>query len=146
MIKKFTDHRGDFVLYDANGCDQVNVVTNHHRFTFRGLHYQTNPPQRKTVKIIQGKVLDILYDPQTKECKFYKLDKHSEPLVIEKNYAHGYLTLEPFTIFTYAVEGEYSPDSEHSIIYDTVPTIKDAIEAEVLTGPRVISEKDKNGK
>ena len=33
-----------------------------------------------------------------------------------------------------------------STIYDTVPTIKDAIEAEVLTGPRVISEKDKNGK
>lgn len=146
MIKKFTDKRGDFVLFDSNKCDQVNVVTNHHRFTFRGLHYQTNPPQRKTVKIIQGKVLDILYDTQTKECKFYKLDKHSEPLVIEKNYAHGYLTLEPFTIFTYAVEGEYNPDSEHSIIYDTVPTIKDAIEAEVLTGPRVISEKDKNGK
>ena len=60
MIKKFNDHRGDFVLFDANNCNQVNVVTNKRKFTFRGLHYQTNPPQAKTVKIIQGKVLDIL--------------------------------------------------------------------------------------
>ena len=56
MIKKFNDHRGDFVLFDANNCDQVNVVTNKRKYTFRGLHYQTNPPQTKMVKIIQGKV------------------------------------------------------------------------------------------
>ena len=60
MIKKFSDKRGDFTLFDAKNCDQVNVVTNEEILTFRGLHYQTNPPQAKTVKVVQGEVLDIL--------------------------------------------------------------------------------------
>ncbi len=34
------------------------------------MHYQTNPPQSKTVKIIQGKVLDILYDLKTHKQKY----------------------------------------------------------------------------
>ena len=71
MIKKFTDERGEFILFDTNGCDQVNVVTNTDRYTFRGLHYQTNPAQIKTVKVIQGKVLDILYNIETEKVEFY---------------------------------------------------------------------------
>ena len=50
MVKKFTDERGDFILFDTNGCDQVNVVTNTDKYTFRGLHYQTNPAQIKTIR------------------------------------------------------------------------------------------------
>ena len=61
MIREFTDKRGDFILFDSKECSQVNVVTNTEKYTFRGLHYQTDPPQIKTVKVIQGKVLDILY-------------------------------------------------------------------------------------
>ena len=147
MIKKFNDHRGDFVLFDANNCDQVNVVTNKRKFTFRGLHYQTNPPQRKTVKIIQGSVLDILYNLETKELEFYKLDKDSSPLVIETKYAHGYLTLEPNTIFAYAVEGEYNPESEHSIVWTDIPSLKEVILSHTSGENKlIISDKDKKGK
>tara|TARA_R110000765_G_scaffold148103_1_gene250594 strand:+ start:147 stop:587 length:441 start_codon:yes stop_codon:yes gene_type:complete len=146
MIKKFTDERGDFILFDTNGCDQVNVVINTQRYTFRGLHYQTNPSQRKTVKVIQGRVIDFLYNLDNKEIKMISLDKDSEPLIVENNYAHGYLTMEPNTIFTYAVEGEYNPDSEHSIIWKDVKEIFKLIVTLVPVNELVISEKDKNGK
>ncbi len=147
MIKKFNDHRGDFVLFDANNCDQVNVVTNKRKFTFRGLHYQTNPPQTKMVKIIQGKVLDILYDLKTHKLEFYLLDKYSEPLYVADNYAHGYLTLEDNTIFTYAVKGEYNPESEHSIIWSDVMSLHDVIMSHVGTHSKLtISKKDQQGK
>ncbi len=146
MIKKFSDERGDFILYDANGCDQVNVVINPQRYTFRGLHYQTNPSQRKTVKVIQGRVIDFLYNLDNKEIKMIPLDKDSEPLIVENNYAHGYLTMEPNTIFTYAVEGEYNPDSEHSIIWKDVKEIFKLIVTLVPVNELIISEKDKNGK
>jgi len=146
MIKKFSDERGDFILYDANGCDQVNVVINPQRYTFRGLHYQTDPSQRKTVKVIQGRVIDFLYNLDNKEIKMISLDKDSEPLIVENNYAHGYLTMEPNTIFTYAVEGEYNPDSEHSIIWKDVKEIFKLIVTLVPVNELVISDKDKNGK
>lgn len=146
MIKKFTDERGDFILFDTNGCDQVNVVINTQRYTFRGLHYQTDPSQRKTVKVIQGRVIDFLYNLDNKEIKMISLDKDSEPLIVENNYAHGYLTMEPNTIFTYAVEGEYNPDSEHSIIWKDVKEIFKLIVTLVPVNELIISEKDKNGK
>ena len=149
MIKKFTDERGDFVLFDAKNpfCDQVNVVSNPHPYTFRGLHYQTKPAQAKTVKVIQGKVLDFLYNLDTKEVKMYLLDKDSEPLYVGKKFAHGYLTLTPGTIFTYAVEGDYNPDSECSIIWKDIPQIKTVVLSHVRNEDLLhISYKDKNGK
>lgn len=147
MIKKFIDNRGDFVLFDAHQCDQVNVVTNPNVHTFRGLHYQTHPAQSKTVNVIQGKVLDILYNLTTQKLEFYLLTKDSKPLYVPKEYAHGYLTLEPNTIFTYAVEGEYNPQSEYSIVWSDIPSLKEVIMShvgsiDILT----ISEKDKKGK
>ena len=107
---------------------------------------QTDPSQRKTVKVIQGRVIDFLYNLDNKEIKMISLDKDSEPLIVENNYAHGYLTMEPNTIFTYAVEGEYNPDSEHSIIWKDVKEIFKLIVTLVPVNELVISEKDKNGK
>ena len=147
MIKKFIDDRGDFVIYDAHACDQVNVVTNTYPYTFRGLHYQTDPAQAKTVKVIQGKVLDFLYNLDTKEVQIYLLDKQSDPLYVGENFAHGYLTLEPHTIFTYAVEGEYDPNSEHSIVWKDVDLIYNVVMSHLPSGNALlISEKDTKGK
>jgi dTDP-4-dehydrorhamnose 3,5-epimerase len=148
MIKKFTDNRGDFVLFDSNKCDQVNVVTNPKGFTFRGMHYQEgDSAQRKTIKIIQGKVIDFLYDIDKKQTEVYFLDENSEPLVVDKKYAHGYLTLEENTIFTYAVEGDYNPEKEKIIRWEDVPRIKEIL-TEYISGygELIISDKDKNGK
>ena len=149
MIKKFTDRRGDFILYESLGYDQVNVVTNPNPYTFRGLHYQTKPPQTKIVKVIQGKVIDFLVNLKTYHTKHYILDKNSDPLVIPDNYAHGYLTLENNTIFTYLVKGKYNPESEHSMVFKNIPAVRNIVEKylpENQLGFLTISDKDKNGK
>lgn len=144
-ISTFKDNRGLFIPYDLDGWDQMNISTNENIFTFRGLHYQTKPYQTKLVKVIQGKVLDFLYDIKSGSVEIYELNPDNE-LLITSNYAHGFLTLEPNTIFTYLVSGNYNPKSERSIVWDTIPEIKSIINYTIRDNKLTISEKDKIGK
>ncbi len=144
-ISIFSDNRGTFIPYNLEGWDQMNISINDARYTFRGLHYQTFPYQSKLVKVIQGKVLDIIYNLNTKQVKTYELTKDND-LFISSEYAHGFLTLEPDTIFTYLVSGKYNPKSEHSIVWDTIPKVKNIIESYTTADKLTISEKDKLGK
>ena len=144
-ISTFRDNRGLFIPYNLEGWDQMNISTNESKFTFRGLHYQTKPYQTKLVKVIQGKVLDFLYDIKTNTVEVYELNQDNE-LLITSNYAHGFLTLEPNTIFTYLVSGDYNPKSERSIVWNTIPEIKSVIEYTIKNNKLVISNKDKIGK
>ena len=67
-------------------------------------------------------------------------------LYIPNTYAHGYLTLEPNTIVAYLVKGKYNPDSEHSIIWKTIPKVKNIVD-DYLQGYQIwISDKDRLGK
>ncbi len=144
-ISIFNDNRGTFIPYNLEGWDQMNISINKAKYTFRGLHYQTKPYQTKLVKVIQGKVLDFLYDIKTNTVEVYELNQDNE-LLITSNYAHGFLTLEPNTIFTYLVSGDYNPKSEHSIVWDTIPAIKSIIESHTTASKLTISDKDKIGK
>ncbi len=144
-INTFSDNRGKFIPYNLEGWDQMNISINEKVFTFRGLHYQTKPYQTKLVKVIQGKVLDFLYDIKSGVVEVYELDQ-SNDLLVTSNFAHGFLTLEPNTIFTYLVSGDYNPKSEYSIVWDTIPEIKSIINYTVRDNKLTISEKDKVGK
>ena len=87
------------------------------------------------------------YNDYISTIEMYVLDKDSDPLYISENYAHGYLTLEPHTIFTYAVNGTYDPYNERSIKYQDVDLIRQVIKSHVRDEKLlIISEKDKNGK
>jgi len=144
-ISIFNDNRGTFIPYNLEGWDQMNISINEAQYTFRGLHYQTKPYQTKLVKVIQGKVLDFLYDIKSGVVEVYELDQ-SNDLLVTSNFAHGFLTLEPNTIFTYLVNGDYNPKSEHSIVWDTIPEIKSIINYTIKNNKLTISEKDKIGK
>ena len=145
----FEDGRGSFTAIDSKFLDedweQFNVGVNKNKFTFRGLHYQTNPPQTKCIKVIKGKILDIWLDLKTKEMFKFELGIN-DILYIPNNYAHGYLTLESDTIVTYLVKGEYNPDSEHSIVWTQVPEVKKTIDSHLQGCTLWISDKDKEGK
>ena len=141
----FKDNRGSLTPFDCRQWDQANVSINTSKYTFRGIHYQTNPPQTKYLKVIQGSIIDILYDLETKEVKSFHLD-NEEAILIEPKYAHGFLTLEDNTIVTYLVNGEYNPLSEHSIVWKDVEDIKNIVLSKCTESQIVISEKDNNGK
>lgn len=137
----FEDHRGSFTPIDCKGWDQTNVCLNTNKYTFRGMHYQTDPPQTKYVKVIQGSIIDILYNLETKETHFFHLN-NQESLLVLPVYSHGFLTLEKDTIVSYLINGKYNPTSEHSIFWKDVPEIKDIVLTYCNENQITISKKD----
>ena len=147
--KIYKDNRGSYTAFLTNtegiSWDQCSISTNDVQGTFRGLHYQTNPSQTKYIKVIKGAIIDFIVDLETKQTSNILLNSHTDQaILIPDNCAHGFLTLEPNTIVVYLVKGEYNPESEHSIIWDTIPEIKTIVENH--TQNIIISKKDKNGK
>ena len=145
MIKTFPDNRGFLSILQCKNYDQVFVASSDGMYTFRGMHYQTNPYQTKTVKVIQGEAIDFLYNLKTKKVEQYLLDKDSDPLVIGPEYAHGYLTTRLNTIILYAVNGKFDPETYKSIPYSSIPEIKDVVNEKAAYGVIKLSEKDKLG-
>jgi dTDP-4-dehydrorhamnose 3,5-epimerase len=146
-MEKIKDHRGVFFLDNEVDYDQIFIATNEARHTFRGMHYQSNPYQVKYLTVIQGEVLDFLYNLKTGEVKEYQLNTDSDTLAITEEYAHGYLTLVPNTIIYYGVIGKYNPKTYKSIVWNTIPEINARIKQVANNIDKItISKKDKLGK
>ena len=123
-LNRYDDDRGSLTCIDTKKWDQVNISKNLKKFTFRGMHYQTSPPQTKFIKVVKGSIIDILYNLETQESSFYILDE-DDALLVDKKFAHGFITLEPNTIVSYLVKGAYNPSSEHTIYWKNVDRIKE---------------------
>ena len=108
--KTFKDNRGSYTPISTTELDlkwtQCSISVNDKVFTFRGLHYQLNPPQTKYIKVVQGSIVDFAVDLETGETEYIVLGD-SDSVLIPNDKAHGFLTLEPNTIVVYLVEGEY---------------------------------------
>lgn len=145
MLTKFDDNRGSFIVSDSRDCDLTFISVNTNKFTFRGLHFQTEPKQVKHISVIQGTILDIIYNLNTGVTEFYSLDTNSQPLVVGKDYAHGFLTLEDNTIVSYQALGQFNPNTYKSIPWHSIPTVHDRIQTIVGKNKITISDKDKYG-
>ena len=111
----------------------------------RGLHFQKPPfAQAKLVSVIQGSVLDVAVDLR-KNSNTY--GQHFSLLISAENkkvfyipagFAHGFLTLEDDTIFSYKCSNGYQKNSEDAILWnDKTLNIDWEVEQPIL------SEKDK---
>jgi len=149
LHKTFKDNRGSFTSMPTSLLDvewtQCSVSVNTERFTFRGMHYQTNPVQLKYVKVVKGSIVDIALNLEDDSVKHMVLTE-DDAVLISNNCAHGFLTLEPDTIVTYLIEGQYNPDSEHSIVWSSNEQVKDIVNSYVRNEELIISEKDAKGK
>ena len=149
--KTFKDNRGSYTPIGTNELgiqwEQCSISINTNKGTFRGLHFQTNPPQTKYIKVVKGSIIDFLYNLDTGELNYFTLDSN-KAILVPHNMAHGFLTLEDDTIVTYMVKGEYNPESEHSIVWTEVDSVREVIEKSLkeLDVDITISEKDKLGK
>lgn len=145
----FYDNRGSYTPIDTKtlGIEwtQCSISTNNKELTFRGLHYQTNPPQKKYVKVIQGEILDFTIDLVTGDMEYIRLTSNNAVFIPETK-AHGFLTLEPNTIISYLVEGEYNPESEHSIPWWKNLELFEIVMKYSKNNAITISEKDSIGK
>ena len=147
--KTYEDNRGSYTPIQTNELgiqwEQCSISINDKKGTFRGLHYQTNPPQTKYIKVVKGSIIDFLYNLDTKELLYFTLGSN-EAILVPDNMAHGFLTLEDMTIVTYMVKGEYNPNSEHSIVWHTIDEVKRVILDSLHGSNLIISEKDNVGK
>jgi dTDP-4-dehydrorhamnose 3,5-epimerase len=91
----------------------------------RGLHFQ-NPPhaQSKLVRVIKGSVLDVAVDIRTGSPTY---GQHYAILLSEQNktmfyvpsgFAHGFLTLEDNTIFSYKCGNYYNKPAEDGLLWN----------------------------
>jgi len=130
---------------------------------FRGLHYQVGMwEQSKLVRVLKGSVVDFIVDLRQDSQTYGKFeyfelnDKNKISLFIPPYFAHGFLSLEDETIFTYKCGNYYNKEFEGSInVFDPVirnvlnnhETITDVISLYTPFDDEndlIISEKDRN--
>lgn len=91
----------------------------------RGLHFQLPPyAQSKLVRVIEGKVLDVVVDIREGSPYFGKhvsvmLDSDfKKQLFVPRGFAHGFVVLSETATFAYKVDNYYAPDFDRGLIYN----------------------------
>lgn len=153
----FNDARGYFlesynhqVFQKATQMAPQFVQDNESQSSFgviRGLHAQGTPyVQAKLVRVVQGKVLDVVVDARFDSSSFGQvvsviLDEISKrQLFVPKGCLHGFSVLEDNTIFSYKCDAFYNKESEFSIN----PLDTDLnIDWQIDPNSQIISEKDR---
>ncbi len=118
------------------------------RGVLRGLHFQTPPhAQGKLVRVISGKVLDVVVDLRPGSSSFgtsmkFVLDGNRGNMVyVPEGFAHGFLALED-TYFAYLCTSVYNRAAESGIIWnDPQLNIDWEMETYDIEKP-IVSEKD----
>ena len=131
----FGDHRGYFYesyrkdRFAENGIVFDFVQDNQSlskKGILRGLHFQKPPfAQGKLVRVIAGSVLDVAVDIR-KDSKTYgqhvsvKLSAENHRMLwVPPGFAHGFLTLEDHTIFSYKCTAYYNKESEDAVRWNS---------------------------
>ena len=126
-------------VQDNQSCSQKNVL--------RGLHFQKPPyDQGKLVSVIKGSVFDVAVDIRKNSPTYGKhftailSDKNHHMMYLPPGMAHGFLTLENNTIFSYKCTNYYNKESEGCILWNDHD-----LNIDWLTNDVILSEKDKKG-
>lgn len=130
----FGDERGFFyesfnqkVFQEATGVTDPFVQDNHSRSVknvLRGLHFQTENPQGKLVRVSLGTVFDVAVDIRKGSPTFGQWvsvildDKKRQSFWIPKGMAHGFLVLSDVAEFLYKTTDYYNPKAEKTLRWD----------------------------
>ena len=134
----FGDERGFFyesfnarAFAQATGADVQFVQDNHSKsakHVLRGLHYQSEQPQGKLVRVTAGAVFDVVVDirPQSPSYgvwvgEILSADNRRQ-LWIPAGLAHGFLVVSESAEFLYKTTDFYAPQHEKCIRWDD-PTL-----------------------
>jgi len=158
QLRQFVDNRGmffesfnnkDYALHLGKDVEFVqDNVSYSKKNVIRGLHFQSPPfAQGKLVCVLKGSVLDVAVDIRRKSLTYGKYiavelnATNGLQLFIPPGFAHGFLSLEDETVFSYKCTNYYSPGHEDTLLWND-PNL--AIEWPVKSP--IISQKDAIGK
>jgi dTDP-4-dehydrorhamnose 3,5-epimerase len=130
----FPDERGFFFesynqrLFNDNNILNVFVQDNQSFSSYgviRGLHYQREPhAQSKLVRVILGKILDVVVDLRAGSPTFGKSfsielsEENKKQLLIPRGFAHGFSVLSETAELAYKCDQFYNKQSESGIRYN----------------------------
>ena len=157
----FGDARGFFyesfnqqAFNDATGTDYQFVQDNHSRSgkgVLRGLHYQIEQPQGKLVRVVQGRVFDVVVDIRKSSTTFGKWvgtelsEENHRQMWVPPGFAHGFLVLSDTADFLYKTTDYYAPEYERCISWDdSTISIKWPLKQNEILMPS-LSAKDASG-
>lgn len=116
----------------------------------RGLHFQSEHPQGKLVRVVKGKVFDVAVDLRKGSPTFgqyFGVELSAENKLmfyIPEGFAHGFLTLSNEVLFLYKTTEYYCAECDKGVIWnDTDINIKWPLDKYGIDKP-VLSKKDAN--
>lgn len=155
--KIFGDARGFFLeTFEKNRYQEMLnidfdfVQDNHSRSTkgvLRGLHFQTQNPQGKLVRVVRGEVFDVAVDIRPDSPTFGQWEgiilseENKTQFWIPPGLAHGFVVLSDIADFEYKCTDYYNPAYEGCVLWNDPDIAIEWPEKNPL-----LSEKDKNGK
>ncbi len=123
FFESFNEQR--FIDNELNARFVQDNESKSQKGVLRGLHFQDPPyAQGKLVRVIKGAVLDVAVDLRTNSAtygqwKSIELTEDNKLMYwIPAGFAHGFLTLQDDTIFSYKCTKPYNKESEGSIQWD----------------------------
>ena len=114
----------------------------------RGLHYQLEQPQGKLVRVVTGRVLDVVVDIRKSSPTFGQYfsielnDQNHLQLWIPPGIAHGFVVLSDTADFMYKTTDYYAPQYERSILWNDIDLNIDWHLGDITPS---LSDKDKEG-
>ncbi len=153
----FEDDRGSFMesfredkFQELSGLNTRFVQDNESvskAHVLRGLHFQIpTKAQAKLVRVSQGSVLDVAVDLRKgsptfgQHCSVLLSAENRRQFYIPEGFAHGFLSLEDDTIFSYKCSDYYSQEHERSLLWNDEHL---GIDWNVKSDLVLLSEKDK---
>ena len=133
--KIFEDKRGYFFesynaeLFNSHAGANINFVQDNESFSIqgvlRGLHFQKGDhAQAKLVRVIQGKILDVVVDIREKSETYGQHTSvilsaaNKRQLFVPRGFAHGFVVLSKEAIFSYKCDNYYNKPAESGIRFN----------------------------
>lgn len=130
----FGDERGFFFesfnhkqFEEAIGRKVEFVQDNHSKSiknVLRGLHFQTEQPQGKLVRVVAGEVFDVAVDVRHDSPTFgqwvgaHLSGENKHQLWVPEGFAHGFVVLSDSAEFLYKTTAYYAPQFEAAIMWN----------------------------
>ena len=127
------DSRGYFMeTYSRRDMEEngihINFVQDNQSMSakgvLRGLHFQKNYPQTKLVRVIKGRVFDVVVDLRKDSGTFGKwygielTEENKKQFLIPRGFAHGFLVLSETAEFCYKCDDFYHANDEGGLAWN----------------------------